>query len=139
MSDNFEGIVEELKVNYGKVNSYKDLLVWHRSMELVEQIYTATTNMPENEKFGLTNQVRRASGSVASNIAEGWGVAVTGNYIHHLKIAFGSLCEVETQLLLIEKLSFVSVDELSKPKNTLIETSKMLKSLIISLERNKKN
>lgn len=139
MESEFASIVQELRVNYGKVNSYKDLLVWQRSIELVQQIYTLTSNMPESEKFGLTNQIRRASVSVASNIAEGWGVAVTGNYIHHLKIAFGLLCEVETQLVLIEKLNFISLDELSKPKNTLIETSKMLKSLILSLERNNKN
>jgi len=139
MSGEFLNIVEEDKVTYGKINSYKDLVVWQRSMELVKEIYFVTSTMPESEKFGLTSQIRRASVSIASNIAEGWGIGVTGNYIQHLKISFGSLCEVETQLLLIERLNYLNQEKLFKANTVLLETSKMLKSLIVSLEKQRKN
>ncbi|MBI3133880.1 MAG: four helix bundle protein [Bacteroidetes bacterium] len=135
MKDEFLDIVEETNISYGKINSYKDLLVWQKGMELVKHIYSITSLMPEDEKFGLTSQIRRSAVSVPSNIAEGWGVAVTGRYIHHLKISFGSLCEVETQLTLIENLNYLPKESLSESKSSLQETSKMLRSLIASLER----
>ncbi|MBL7898619.1 MAG: four helix bundle protein [Crocinitomicaceae bacterium] len=139
MENDIISFVEESKVQYGKINSYKDLLVWQKSMELVKCIYALSTRLPENEKFGLTSQIRRAAVSVPSNIAEGWGMAVTGNYIHHLKISFGSLCEVETQLILIIELNFVTQEESAKVKSLIYETGKMLKSLMIALEQKIKN
>jgi four helix bundle protein len=139
MQNEFFDIVEDNKFSYGKITSYKDLVVWQRSIELVKQIYFITGSMPDAEKFGLTSQIRRAAISVSSNIAEGWGLSVTGNYLHHLKISFGSLCEVETQLIIIEELNLIDKNELKNVKETLLETSKMLKGLIISLEKQIKN
>lgn len=136
MSDKLEhSVLREPRMEYGKVNSYKDLVVWQNSIELVSQIYSLTQSMPEGERFGLTSQIRRASVSVASNIAEGWGIQVTGNYLHHLKISFGSLCEVETQLILIENLNLLNHQDTSSAKSNLVEVSKMLRSLIKSLEQ----
>lgn len=132
-------IYEEPKSTYGNINSYKDLLVWQKSMVLVKQVYLVTSQMPESEKFGLTSQIRRASVSVPSNIAEGWGIAITGNYIHHLKISLGSICEIETQLLIIESLDYIASEKLDLIKSLHIEVSKMLKSLILKLEQQGKN
>jgi len=134
MEENVLNILEEGKNTYGKINSFKDLVVWRRSLEMTKAIYVMTKQLPESEKFGLVSQIRRASVSVSSNIAEGWGVSITGNYLHHLRIAYSSLCEVETQLIIIEELNLVAQSELIESKNLLSETSKMLKSLILSLE-----
>ena len=132
--------VEEGKMIYKKdIKSFKDLIVWQRGMELVKAIYIATREMPEDERFGLTSQIRRAAVSVPCNIAEGWGRDTTGNYIQHLRIANGSLCEVDTQVLLIEMLEFLEKSKLDKSKNLVEETGRMLRSLISVLEKQKKN
>jgi len=131
-------LTEEENLKYGKINSYKDLLVWQRGMELVKQIYIVTRNMPEDERFGLTSQIRRAAVSIPCNIAEGWGRDNIGNYIQHLRIANGSLCETETQILLIEMLEFIENSKLKKSKDLAEETGRMLRSLISSLEKHKK-
>lgn len=132
--------VEEGKPIYNKeIKSFKDLIVWQRGMELVKAIYIATRNMPEDERFGLTSQIRRAAVSVPCNIAEGWGRDTTGNYIQHLRIANGSLCEVDTQVMLIESLAFLEKLKLDKSKTLVEETGRMLRSLISVLEKQKKN
>jgi four helix bundle protein len=84
------------------VNSYKDLLVWQRGMDLVVTVYQITARLPASEQFGLISQMRRSAISVPSNIAEGYGRQATGEYRHHLSIARGSLLELETQLVLSE-------------------------------------
>jgi four helix bundle protein len=86
--------------------SYQRLTAWQKSMELVKAIYRATSDWPRQEQFGLTNQVRRAAVSIPSNIAEGHGRSSSQEYAHHLSIAYGSLCELETQLLIAEGLGY---------------------------------
>lgn len=88
------------------LSSYQDLLVWQRSMGLVETVYRMTRELPVQEQWGLTAQMRRAAVSVPSNIAEGYGRHATGDYRHHLGIARGSLVELETQVLLCRRLEF---------------------------------
>lgn len=127
-------LVEESFVKYGSVSSYKDLIVWQKSMLLVKEIYLITKEMPDEEKFGLTSQIRRAVVSIPSNIAEGWGRNSKGSYINHLKISNGSLCETETQILIIEMLAYLEKSKLDASKNLLKECSKMLKSIINKLE-----
>jgi four helix bundle protein len=95
---------EELSV---AVTHYRELIAWQRAMDLVEQIYKVTRNFPDGERYGLTNQLRRASVSVPSNIAEGQGRGVGGEFAHHLRIANGSRQEVETQVLIAERLGFL--------------------------------
>ena len=85
---------------------FRDLVVWQRAMTLVEGIYGATKTWPREEQFGLTSQVRRAAVSVPSNIAEGHGRFGPKEFLHHLSMAFGSLCEVETQLLIAERRGY---------------------------------
>ena len=80
------------------LKSYKELIVWQKSMTLVKELYKLTESFPENEKFGLTSQMRRASISIPSNIAEGWGRLSRINYIQFLRISRGSLFELETQI-----------------------------------------
>jgi four helix bundle protein len=127
-------LVEESYVKYGSVSSYKELIVWQKSMLLVKEIYILTKDMPDEERFGLTSQIRRAAVSIPSNIAEGWGRNSKGSYINHLKISNGSLCETETQILIIEMLGFLDNSKLNTSKNLLQECSKMLKSIIDKLE-----
>ena len=89
------------------VRSYRELLVWQKAKALAVHTYTATTNFPRSETYGLTSQIRRASVSVASNIAEGQGRLTSGEFRHFLGQARGSLLEVETQLAIAFDLGFM--------------------------------
>jgi four helix bundle protein len=113
------------------VSSHKDLLVWQRSMDLVETVYRGTAKLPATEQFGLVAQMRRSAVSVPSNIAEGYGRQATGEYRHHLSIACGSLLELETQLLLCRRLNYLTESETNLGEIT--EISKMLGALIPKL------
>ena len=86
------------------VKSYRDLIAWQKARELVKEEYLLTANFPVGERFGLVSQMDRAVVSVPSNIAEGYGRATTQDYLHFLRIARGSACELETQLVLAEDL-----------------------------------
>lgn len=121
----------------GELKSYKELIVWQKSIELARNLYLLTKSFPEDEKFGLTSQIRRASYSVPSNIAEGWGRNSSGNFIQFLKIANGSLCELETQLTLVQVLEIKSESELSQIMKLIEENCKMLRSLISKIEKQK--
>ncbi len=91
------------------IRSYRDLLAWQKAMDLAEQVYRVTRaqEWPREELYGLTAQVRRATASVPSNIAEGHGRIGAKEYLHHLSIANGSLHEAETQPLLAKRLGYV--------------------------------
>lgn len=89
------------------VRSYRDLLAWQKAMDLVEMVYNITRDWPKDEIYGLTSQIRRAVVSIPSNIAEGQGRASTREFLHHLSIAYGSLCEIETQLLVAQRLGYI--------------------------------
>jgi four helix bundle protein len=95
----------------GRVESFKDLWVWKHGMQLVKEVYLATRKMPKEELYGLTSQLRRASVSVPSNIAEGWGRNKTGYLLLGMSYARGSLHEIETQLLICVELEFMSKQE----------------------------
>jgi len=117
------------------IHSYRDLEVWQRGMDLTEHLYAATQSFPDEERFGLTAQLRRAAISVPSNVAEGWGRAATKDYVRFLRIARGSLAEMETQLAIAHRLGYLREQELiDLLKETTIE-GKMLLSLIRSLAR----
>jgi four helix bundle protein len=89
------------------IRSYRDLRVWQQSMDLAETIYQITKTFPDTERYGLISQLRRAAASVASNIAEGHTRSL-GDYIRHLLISNGSLAEIETQLILSQRLGILS-------------------------------
>ena len=119
----------------GKIKSYKDLLIWQKGIEITEKVYLTTNNFPENELFSLTNQIRRTSVSISSNIAEGFGRNSTKSYMNFLKISRGSLYELETQLIIADRLNYMSGNELFKSINDLLsEEGKMINSYINKLE-----
>jgi four helix bundle protein len=115
------------------IQSYKDLIVWQRGMNLVEAIYILTQRLPASEQWGLTSQMRRAAISVPSNIAEGYGRNATGEYRHHLSIARASLLELETQVLLCNRLGYFPQTETQPILQPIDDISKMLASLITKL------
>lgn len=117
-----------------KVNTYKDLLVWQKAIDISVEVYQITSSFPQNEIYGLTNQIRRASNSVSLNIAEGYGRSSTKSYISFLNIANGSLLELESGLYLAEKLNFIKAANLEKINLMIIEESKMFVSLISKLK-----
>ena len=115
------------------LKGYRDLIVWQKSMTLAEHVYRATNEFPKPEIYGLTSQMRRAVVSIASNIAEGQGRNTTGEFIQFLGIAKGSVAELETQLELACRLTFL----LSEEKELLLaqanEIGRMLAGLIAKL------
>jgi four helix bundle protein len=90
------------------IRNYQDLIAWQKAMALVETLYRSTSGMPQEERFGLTSQMRRAAVSIPSNIAEGEGRRTDGEYVNQLSAAHGSIRELETHLLLSERLGLLS-------------------------------
>jgi four helix bundle protein len=123
-------------MNTKKVNSFEDLIVWEKAIAMSVNIYKLTSKFPKEEMFGLTSQVRRAANSVSLNIAEG-SVQSTATFIKHLNIANGSATEVLSGLILSQKLDFIVEEDLQKLRIIIAEVTKMLNSLIFSLERKK--
>jgi four helix bundle protein len=118
--------------------SYKDLLVWQRSMQLVTTIYRSTECFPKSEQFGLCSQLRRAVVSIPSNIAEGQGRNSPKEFVYHLSVAYGSLMEAETQIQIAANLSYVSQAEADTLISQTAEVGRMLNGLSRSLLQNKK-
>jgi four helix bundle protein len=116
-------------------DSFKDLVVWQRAVQLTVAVYKLTASFPASERFGLTNQLRRASVSVASNIAEDYGRSTKGEYLLFLGHARGSNCEVETQLVISKALSF-GLEEQRKLADSLPgEVSRMLVAMMSKLRK----
>jgi four helix bundle protein len=116
------------------IRSFRDLTVWQRSIELSIQIYALTRAFPKEEIFGLTNQLRRASVSISSNIAEGQSRLTKGDFINFLSIARGSNAEVRSQLILARHLKFGDEALITHCESLASEISKMLNALISSLK-----
>jgi four helix bundle protein len=116
------------------LKSYKELIVWQKAYELTLLVYKETEKFPKSEIFGLTSQLRRATVSIASNIAEGYQRQHGGEYVQFLSIAFGSCAEVETQLLICKDLHYLSENNSHILINLLTEVDKMLYALIGKLE-----
>jgi four helix bundle protein len=116
-----------------QVKTFRDLIAWQKAMELARQVYRETANMPDSERFGLTIQMRRAAVSVPSNIAEGHGRESRTDYIRFLKMARGSLMELQTQLILAEELGFIRISATLRELEA--ETDRVLQALIRGLEK----
>lgn len=114
--------------------NFKELLVWQKSINFVTEIYELTNNFPKNEMYGLISEIRRASISIPSNIAEGNSRRSVADYLQFLKIARGSCAEVETQLIIAQNLKFLSEEHYLKLNQDIIEILKMLNGLINSLK-----
>ncbi|MBE7447079.1 MAG: four helix bundle protein [Planctomycetia bacterium] len=115
------------------VKSYRDLIVWQKSIALTKKIYAFTQRFPKEEIYGLTSQMRRAAVSIACNIAEGQARNSTGEFIQFLGISKGSLAELETLLLLSKEMNFLTVENYLTLSNDCAEINKLLTALIKSL------
>jgi four helix bundle protein len=114
--------------------SFKDLVVWQRAVELTTEIYRRTAAFPSSERFGLSNQLRRASVSIASNIAEGYGRSTKGEYLQFLGHARGSNCELQTQLIIAKALGFGAASEYESAERLSADVSRLLIALMKKLK-----
>ena len=112
---------------------YQDLKVWQKSMDLVMEVYSLTKLLPKEELYGLSNQMRRAAVSIPSNIAEGQQRASKRDFAKFLTIARGSNAELQTQLMICERLDYLYSDQTEKALTLTHEVSKMLTALILHL------
>jgi len=115
------------------LRNFKELKVWQKAYQLCLEVYKITKDFPKEERYGLTSQIRRAAVSVPSNIAEGYGRKNKGEYIQALYIAYGSNCELETQIMLSGDLGFVEDRDLRRLLEGVGDIERMLKALIKSL------
>ena len=112
------------------MHNFQDLVIWKKAITLVEDIYRLTVKFPEDEKYGLTSQIRRCAVSIPSNVAEGAGRNTEGEFKNFLGIASGSSNELFSQLILSEKLGFIAKTELKPILNNLEEIQKINYTLI---------
>ncbi|MEM6325715.1 MAG: four helix bundle protein [Bacteroidota bacterium] len=117
----------------GGIQSYEDLRVWNGGVTLAEAVYDATRSFPDEERFGLTSQLRRAAVSIPSNLAEGWGRGSRTDYRRFVVIARGSLYEVETQLLLANRFGLLASDTYAELRSQTQALSRQLQALIRAL------
>lgn len=115
--------------------TYRDLVVWQKAMQLVTNVYALTENFPKHEMFGLTSQLRRATVSVPSNIAEGQGRDSPKEFLHHLSIAYGSLMEAETQVQIASNLTYISKTDAGNLLAQCDEVGRLLNGLLRSLRK----
>jgi four helix bundle protein len=118
----------------GSVESYRDLEVWQRRIVLVERVYQVTEEFPEREQYELTSQLRRAAVAIPSNIAEGWGYSSRDEYVYYLEQTRSSPLEVETQIIIAERLSYMTEETRNELLQKTTTESKMLLSLMRSLQ-----
>ncbi|MFZ4083668.1 MAG: four helix bundle protein [Pirellula sp.] len=118
----------------GAVKTFRDLIVWQKSMSLVTEVYKASANFPADERFGLTSQLRRCVVSIPSNIAEGFGRDTTNDYLRFLGIAKGSLYEAQTQLEIGQNLHFIDGSRFTELLENAREIERMLTSMMRKLK-----
>ena len=114
--------------------SYQDLVAWQKAMDLVADIYQLTREFPKEEVYGLASQLRRASVSIPSNIAEGQGRHGNGEFKHFLRLSLGSLMEVETQVMIAERLGYLKPDAAKSTLRDAAEIGRVVNGLINSLQ-----
>lgn len=116
------------------IKTYKELIVWQKAYELSLLVYKLTKSFPKEELYALVSQIRRATISIPSNIAEGYCRQRKLEYIQFLQIAFASGAELETQLLIVKDLKYISAKDFEKANSLLEEIMKMLNSLISKIK-----
>jgi len=120
------------------LQSYRDLKVWQRALDMTVECYRLSRNLPGSEVYGLSSQIRRAAVSVPANIAEGHGRKHLGDYLHHLSVARGSLMELETHLVIAVRLTYFAADEVRRVFLQSAEVGRMLNGLISKLQISKR-
>ena len=116
-----------------QAKAYRDLIVWQRAMDLVVDVYRLSSGFPRQELYGLTGQVRRAAVSIPSNLAEGQGRGKGNEFLHYVRIAQGSLQEVETQLLIAQRLCYLDASALDPVLSLADEVGRLNRGLHKSL------
>lgn len=116
------------------MKTYRDLLVWQKSMDLVTEIYRLSKSFPKDETYGLTSQIRRCAVSIPSNMAEGYGRNSTNDYIRFLRMAVGSLFELQSQIEIALNLGYLNKSDFDKLYDPSREIERMLSSLIRKLD-----
>jgi len=116
-----------------KVKNFRELIVWQKALDLVEEIYKASKSFPNDELYGLTSQIRRAVVSIPSNIAEGQGRDSTREFRRHLSIAYGSLCEVQTQIIIAQRLIYLKEEQVIRLLSMTDEVARLINGLSNSL------
>ena len=116
-----------------KVRSYRDLIAWQRSMDMAQLVYEVSAACPKEELFGVVSQMRRSAVSIPSNIAEGQGRKSTNQFMRHLSIAHGSICEMETQVLLAGRVAFLSSEQVDRVLDNSGEVGRLVNGLYNSL------
>lgn len=124
-----------MELTRNKIESYQDLLVWQKAVDLVTRVYDVTKDYPKEEIYALTSQIRRSAVSIPSNIAEGYGRHSTKDYVYFLKIARGSLFELETQMIISKNLEYIGDMIIEKVFDNIVEIKKMLNGLIRSIRQ----
>jgi four helix bundle protein len=117
----------------GRKSGFQELIAWQKAMTLVTAIYRATGDWPREEFYGLTSQVRRAAVSIPSNLAEGHGRTGSREFAHHVSIAYGSLCELETQVLIAEQPGYANTDTSARLTAQMMEVRRLIRGLLRSL------
>ena len=117
------------------LRSYRELLAWRKAMDLVNAVYAATRAWPGEELYALTSQIRRAAVSVPSNIAEGQGRSSTKEFLKHLSIAYGSLLEIETQIIIAKAQGYCSAEQAEMLLELAAEVGRLLNGLSNALKR----
>jgi len=115
--------------------NYRDLIAWQKAMELVELVYSETKKFPREEVYALTSQLRRAAVSVPSNIAEGQGRTSSREFLNFLSMAYGSLREIETQIIIAERLGYMSEGKARSILELSGEVGRLINGLSSSLKR----
>ena len=117
------------------LKSFRELKVWQKSYDLCLDVFRITKNFPGEERYVLSSQMRRSALSIPSNIAEGYGRKTRADYIRILYIAYGSACELDTQISLSGDLNYLQMTEIENIKEEISEVGIMLRALIRALEK----
>jgi four helix bundle protein len=116
------------------IQNYRDLIAWQKGMDLTEAVYSATANFPSDERFGLSQQMRRAAVSIPSNVAEGHSRRSTPDFLRFLNIAYGSRAELETQIFLAHRLHYFDESRRNELLNAAEEVGRLINGLANSLK-----
>jgi four helix bundle protein len=111
------------------ISRFRELRAWQLGMDLTERVYLLTNSFPKSEIYGLTSQIRRCAVSVPSNLAEGHGRTSGKEFLQFIAIAYGSVCELETQILISHRLKYIEDTDLETISTLLNETSKTIRGL----------
>lgn len=121
------------------MKNYKELHIWQKGIEIVKQVYMLTKQFPETEKFGIVSQMTRAATSIPANIAEGSSRDSDKDYARFLQLSLGSAFEVQTYLVIVKELNWVSPDKINSVEVLLEEEIKMIHRFISTLNKNNNN